>query len=285
MFPPRLALQVIREWTYSELLAKLPQDGRYLTGILVRPAGAPAFGWLPHGEPVHAGDDVLLYAIDKTNIAQIGALNQEFDRHYYPPEIALQPDEVELIRTCFPAAGARVLEVCCGAGRLTGHLVRDGNRVAGLDFNRHCLVAARRRPGSPVDYVLGDATSLPFADASFDLTCCLENGFGVLFTLAVPALIDMIRVTRPGGRVLLGLREQAGAPDNVHCYLTANGLLSIARTFDDASVRALLAALPATAAARIAGRRDIPGAPRPWGGVTFYVELRLQGPTIDQIDR
>jgi SAM-dependent methyltransferase len=266
---------VIREWSWSELMSKLPQDGRYLTGILVRRVGTPYFGWLPHGEPVHPGDLVLLYAIDKTDVAQIGALNKEFDRHYYPPQTGIQPDEVELVRTRFPEGGARVLEVCCGAGRITGHLVREGNRVVGLDFNRHCLAPAGKRDGTRVDYVLGDATNLPFADASFDITCCLENGFGVLFALALPALVEMIRVTRPGGRVLLGLREQAGTPDNFHSYHTANGLMSIARTFDDAAVRAMLAELPEAAAARIASRHDLAGAPRPWGGVTFYVELLL----------
>ncbi len=239
MVPPRRALHVIRELGFAELQAKLPRDEKYLTGILVRPAGADSFGWLPSGQPVHPGDDVLLYAIDKTDLEQLNALNKEFDRHYYPRHVGLHPDEDELIRTRLPSRGARVLEVCCGAGRITQHLVRDGNRVTGLDFNRHCLAAARRRDGALVDYLMGDATRLPFADGSFDVTCCLENGFGMLFAHALPTLAEMIRVTRAGARVLVGLREDAGQPDNLHRYHTCDGLLSVVRTFDAASVRAL----------------------------------------------
>lgn len=275
MSPPRLALRAMRELSFAELEARLPRDDKYLTAILIRPAGTDGFGWLQAAQRVQPGDDVLLYAIDKTDADQLNALNKEFDRHYYPPQRGLGPDEIELIRTRFPARGARVLEVCCGAGRITSHLVREGNRVAGLDFNRHCLAVARQRDGALVDYVLGDATALPFGDGAFDLTCCLENGFGVLFAHAPSTLAQMIRVTRAGGRVILGLREQAGRPDNLHLYNTRNGLMSVARTFDAASVRALLDGLPAAAADRIAGREDLAGAPRPWGGQTFYVELRV----------
>lgn len=275
MIPPRLALRVLRELGFADLAARLPRDDRYLTGILIRPAGTDGFAWLHPEQRAQPGDDVLLYAIDKTDADQIGALNKEFDRHYYPRQSGLSPDEVELVATRVPAQGARVLEVCCGAGRITSHLVRDGNRVVGLDFNRHCLAVARARDGARVDYVLGDATRLPFADGGFDLTCCLENGFGVLFGYAPPTLAQMIRVTRPGGRVIVGLREQEGRPDNLHFYLTRNGLLSIAQTFDASSVGALLATLPAALAGRIVGRADLPGAPRPWGGQTFYVELSL----------
>lgn len=275
MIPPRLALRVIRELSFAELQARLPRDEKYLTAILIRPAGTDAFAWLHPEQPVRAGDDVLLYAIDKTDVDQISALNKEFDRHYYPRQSGLSPDEDELVRTRLPASGARVLEVCCGAGRITSHLVREGNRVVGLDFNRHCLEVARERDGALVEYVLGDATALPFADGAFDITCCLENGFGVLFAHAPPTLVQMIRVTRPGGRVIVGLREQEGRPDNLHLYLTRNGLMSVARTFDASSVSALLEALPAAAAGRIARREDLAGAPRPWGGQTFYVELLL----------
>jgi SAM-dependent methyltransferase len=60
------------------------------------------------------------------------------------------------------------------------------------------LRSARERG---LNVVLGSATSLPFADASFDLVCSLK-------VLAhVPdiesALAEIARVTRPGGRMLL----------------------------------------------------------------------------------
>ncbi|HEY4242493.1 MAG TPA: class I SAM-dependent methyltransferase [Kofleriaceae bacterium] len=275
MIPPRLALRVTRELSFAELEARLPRDEKYLTAILIRPAGTDGFGWMPIEHRAQAGDDVLLYAIDKTCVDQINALNKEFDRHYYVPLRGLASDEHELIRTRIPARDARVLEVCCGAGRITSHLVRDGNHVVGVDFNRHCLAVAHRRDGALVDYVRGDATALPFADGSFDLACCLENSLGMMFGHATPTLAEMIRATRAGGRVIVGLREQAGRPDNYHLYNTRDGLMSVGRTFDAASVRALIEGLPAAATSRIARREDLAGASRPWGGETFYVELTV----------
>jgi hypothetical protein len=107
MIPPRLALRAIRELSVAELEARLPRDEKYLTGILIRPAGTDAFGWLQPSQRVQAGDDVLLYAIDKTDVDQINALNKEFDRHYYPPQRGLSSDESELVRTRFPPRDAR----------------------------------------------------------------------------------------------------------------------------------------------------------------------------------
>lgn len=261
--------------THAELVARLPGEDRYLTAILFRPAGAEEFDWLPAGQTVRAGDDVLLYAIDRTDVEQLFALNKEFDRHFYPRQTELNPDESEIIRTRLPPRGERVLEVCCGAGRITRHLPRTGNLVVGLDFNLPNLEVAQRRDGGRVRYVLGDATRLPFADASFSVACCLENSLGVLFSLVDTALAELFRVTRPGGRVLLGLRRQPGRPDNLHLYATRNGLLNVARTFDAESVGALLEALPEAQRSRIASRVELPGAPRSWGGRTFYVELTL----------
>lgn len=275
MVPPRRAFRLLRDTDHAAIVARLPPDERYLTGVLIRPAGGDSFGWLAPGQGAHAGDDLLLYAIDTTDVAQLNDVNKEFDRYYYPPQSGLSPDEEELTRTRFPPRHARVLEVCCGAGRITSHLVRAGNRVVGLDFNRHCLAAGRRRDGAAVDYVLGDATDLPFADRAFDVVCCLENSFGALFSGAAATLAEMMRVTRTGGRVIVGLREQSGRPDRFHLYHTPNGLVSVVRTFDAPSVGALLESLPSEAASRVVRRERIEGAARPWGGRTFYVELLL----------
>lgn len=66
MVPPRLALRVTRELSVAELEARLPRDEKYLTGILIRPAGTDSFGWLQAAQRVQAGDDVLLYCFSRT---------------------------------------------------------------------------------------------------------------------------------------------------------------------------------------------------------------------------
>lgn len=109
-------------------------------------------------------------------------------------------------------AGARVLEVGCGSGvvlrDLAGLAGRRGE-VVGVDISRAMLAAARRlcRPVSGRARIAlhhGDAAHLPFPPARFDVTL----GITVILHVAEPAPVvdEMVRVTRPGGRV--GLQDQ-----------------------------------------------------------------------------
>jgi ubiquinone/menaquinone biosynthesis C-methylase UbiE len=104
--------------------------------------------------------------------------------------------------------GESVLEVGCGTGVMLASLVEavgpDGS-VIGLDHSAAFLARAHRRLidvglEDRVKLVRGDALALPFADASFDAT----HAERVLMHLADPdpAIREMVRVTRPGGRVV-----------------------------------------------------------------------------------
>ncbi len=92
--------------------------------------------------------------------------------------------------------GGSALDVACGSGKLTAELAklaRPGGRVVGLDFSALMLEVARRdHPG--VEFIEGDALTLPFEDASFDAATI---AFG-LRNLADPVrgLREMTRVAR-----------------------------------------------------------------------------------------
>ncbi|HEV2033182.1 MAG TPA: bifunctional demethylmenaquinone methyltransferase/2-methoxy-6-polyprenyl-1,4-benzoquinol methylase UbiE [Candidatus Dormibacteraeota bacterium] len=101
------------------------------------------------------------------------------------------------------AEGGSALDVACGSGKLTAQLARiagpDG-RVVGLDFSPQMLKVARRdHPG--IEFIEGDALSLPFDDASLDASTI---AFG-LRNLADPVhgLREMLRVVRPGGTAVV----------------------------------------------------------------------------------
>ena len=104
-------------------------------------------------------------------------------------------------------AGMRVLDVGCGTGVVTRDVaarVSVRGTAVGVDPSRALLAVARRRTqarscGARPTFRHGDGLALPFRPASFDVT------LAVTVLLHVPAsdrvLGEMVRVTRPGGRV------------------------------------------------------------------------------------
>lgn len=115
----------------------------------------------------------------------------------------------ELVQLAAPEEGDRVLNVACGTGvvaRYAAPLVGPTGSVIGLDLNAGMLATARamlQRDGVAIVWREGDATALPFPDASFDLVCCREGL--QYFPDRATALNEMCRVLVPGGRLALSV--------------------------------------------------------------------------------
>ena len=101
--------------------------------------------------------------------------------------------------------GTRVLDVGCGFGleslRLA-RLVEPGGKVAGIDKSADFIKEAEARAAAAklsIDFQVGDAEALPFANAAF----AVARAERVLVYLPDPrrALEEMRRVTRPGDTV------------------------------------------------------------------------------------
>ncbi|RYV49868.1 demethylmenaquinone methyltransferase [Pengzhenrongella frigida] len=104
------------------------------------------------------------------------------------------------IRALDVAAGMRVLDLAAGTGTSSVPLADAGVEVVPCDFSYGMLaVGKRRRPD--LGFVAGDATKLPFADASFDAVTISFGLRNVVDTSG--ALREMLRVTRPGGRIVV----------------------------------------------------------------------------------
>jgi demethylmenaquinone methyltransferase/2-methoxy-6-polyprenyl-1,4-benzoquinol methylase len=96
--------------------------------------------------------------------------------------------------------GEKVLDLAAGTGTSSEPFARDGAVVVPSDFSLGMLrVGKSRREDLP--FVAGDATRLPFADASFD---AVTISFGLRnVDDTTGALREMLRVVRPGGRVVI----------------------------------------------------------------------------------
>lgn len=93
-----------------------------------------------------------------------------------------------------------VLDVCCGTGDLSRTIRHHwGARVVGVDFSLRMVERARRK--DPSAFLQGDALRLPFRAGRFD---AVTVAFGIR-NVADPsrALSEMVRVLRPGGRLLI----------------------------------------------------------------------------------
>jgi ubiquinone/menaquinone biosynthesis C-methylase UbiE len=104
--------------------------------------------------------------------------------------------------------GEAVLEVAVGTGLLFREILRR-NRTghnAGVDITEAMLLRARRKAasvGAPFELTVQDARALSFANATFDLVVN-NNMLGLLPERDVaPILSEMLRVLRPGGRLLV----------------------------------------------------------------------------------
>jgi len=107
--------------------------------------------------------------------------------------------------------GERVLDLAAGTGTSSRTFTAAGAYCVACDFSLGMLqvgarkAASRRRPDGPapgpVRFAAGDALALPFRDGAFD---AVTISFG-LRNVADPdaALAEMLRVTRPGGRLVI----------------------------------------------------------------------------------
>ncbi len=127
--------------------------------------------------------------------------------------------------------GERVLDIAAGTGTSSRAFTSAGAQCVACDFSLGMLRAGAAKPAARVRFVAGDALDLPFQDLSFD---AVTISFG-LRNVVDPdaALNEMLRVTRPGGRLVVvrvrsHLLRRAGF-DAVYSRYLAAALPMIAR--------------------------------------------------------
>src|SRR3989440_4358066 len=113
----------------------------------------------------------------------------------------------ELVKSLGITTPMRVLDIGCGDGTTALPLARMGAEVLGIDIAKNLVEAGNKRAAQAgldrLKFQEGDACNLEgVADHSFDLTLSI---FGAMFApKPFDVAREMVRVTKPGGRIVMG---------------------------------------------------------------------------------
>jgi len=124
---------------------------------------------------------------------------------------SIEDGAVEFINRLQIPEGAKVLDVACGTGNLAIPAAKAGAVVTGLDFASNLVEQARVRAkteGLKIEFQEGDAEAMPYPEGSFDVVVTM---FGAMFCpRPEKAASELIRVTKPGGRIAMANWTPAG---------------------------------------------------------------------------
>ena len=210
---------------------------------------------------------------------------------YFVPAIG-RPAAEGLLAVADPRPGERVLDVACGTGivaRLAAEAVGPGGAVAGVDLAPDMIDVARAAPAPPtppIDWRVGDATSLPFPDGGFDLVTCQ---MGLMFVPdRAAAVAEMRRVLVPGGRLAVTTPGRIQPPFEAmeraiatHIDPGLSGFVRAVFSMDDPDVHAGLlrdAGLTDVAAREVTARLVLPA---PAEFLWQYINLTPLGPFVE----
>ena len=132
------------------------------------------------------------------------------------------PAHLDAMETLLEMSGVcaqdSVLDVACGPGLLACAFARHAAQVTGIDITEAMIEQARLRQQEQglhnLDWQVGNAVPLPFADGAFSLVVTRYSFHH--FQQPERALAEMIRVCRPGGRVMVA--DVAMAPERSDAY-------------------------------------------------------------------
>lgn len=116
---------------------------------------------------------------------------------------------------CNRTSEPRILDICCGTGSVIlsfSEHYPEGLTI-GCDFSHGMLREARKKDtNESVHFIEGNAVNLPFADNTFDAVTCSHSLYELKGQDRKNALLEMKRVARPDGTVLIMEHEVPHPP-------------------------------------------------------------------------
>jgi ubiquinone/menaquinone biosynthesis C-methylase UbiE len=149
-------------------------------------------------------------SVSPTSPTSLGAIKARQQQMWASGDFSLVASRIasaaeRMVEAADLEAGWRVLDVATGSGNAAIAAARCGCEVVGVDYVPALLEHGRIRAaaeGLEVEFVEGDAEALPFPSASFDAVLSI---YGAMFAPdAERTAEELLRVTRPGGRIAMG---------------------------------------------------------------------------------
>lgn len=148
----------------------------------------------------------------------VKAFQEDYLRIYaHRTDEAAYTEVLKIIQLLNMKSPARVLDLCCGNGRHSRALTREGFKVTGVDLSEYLLEAAREAsPELNIRYEESDVRELAFQD-EFDYVLNLFTSFGYFEEIEenIKAFYSIHRALKQGGQFLIDFLN----PDYVKLHL------------------------------------------------------------------
>jgi len=100
--------------------------------------------------------------------------------------------------------GSKILDIATGTGKQAFAFAKKGCDVIGVDLSEAMLkVASKKNRCGNVRFEVADATTLPFEENSFDISCMSFTLHDMPLTIREKALKEMVRVTKTRGMIVI----------------------------------------------------------------------------------
>jgi ubiquinone/menaquinone biosynthesis C-methylase UbiE len=147
-----------------------------------------------NGQARHSGSD---YALNRQTSLRLESLEEKSLSQFLAAVSPQKHDEV--------------LDAGCGSGRNISILSPLVKQIVGIDYSEEMIKRARERVASEdlhnVDLMQGDVTSMQFPSASFHKVICTSVLQYLDDESCAVALRELVRVCKPGGRLVIHLKN------------------------------------------------------------------------------
>ena len=192
------------------------------------------------------------FLVDVTNLSSeaLALLNEEYHEvawgiTNWARQSSIGADELEIISDY--AKGTSGVEIGAGSGRVTSHLYDRFSQLTATDIVASALghIEKNKSPdsGSKTSLLVDDILNTKLAPNNFDVVMFWENGLGAFLSKEErrKAVENMSQILKPGGRLILGVRNLLPIPvDQLMVAAQTDLVMGIYHTFTREEVEGLM---------------------------------------------